>query len=115
MAFKDKGERIAADYLQRKGYRILARNFKGKGFEIDIIAKNENLIIFIEVKRRKSSDFMDPLSSINTKKKEHIIKGAKLFLLLNDIYGRCDVRFDVITIVGKDENIKHYEDAFRTK
>jgi len=42
-----------------------------------------------------------------------MIKGAKFFLQSNDLYGRCDVRFDVITIIGSEENIEHYEDAFR--
>lgn len=113
MEFKDKGESIAVDYLRKKGYKILASNFNGRGFEIDIIAGKGNMISFVEVKRRKNSDFMNPLKSINKKRKEHMIKGAKFFLQSNDLYDRCDVRFDVITIIGKEEHIKHYEDAFR--
>jgi putative endonuclease len=111
--FKDKGESIAADYLRRKGYKILASNFNGKGFEIDVIAGKGNIVSFVEVKRRKNTDFMSPLKSIDKKRKEHMIKGAKFFLQSNNLYDRCDVRFDVITIIGKDEKIEHYEDAFR--
>ncbi len=113
MAFKDKGENIAVGYLKRKGYKILASNFIGKGFEIDIISNKGDIIAFVEVKRRKSSKFMDPLMSIDKKRKEHMIRGAKFFLQSNDLYGRCDVRFDVITITGADEDIEHFEDAFR--
>ena len=50
---------------------------------------------------------------IEIKRKENMIKGAKSFLQTNDLYGRCDVRFDVITIIGGEGNIEHYEDAFR--
>ncbi len=113
MGFKDKGESIAVDYLRGKGYKILASNFNGKGFEIDVIAVKGKMISFVEVKRRKNSDFMNPLKSIDKTRKEHMIKGAKFFLQSNDLYDRCDVRFDVITIIGKEEYIEHYEDAFR--
>jgi putative endonuclease len=113
MSFKDKGEEIAATYLKKKGYKILASNFNGKGFEIDLIAERGNLVAFVEVKRRKSSDFMDPLLGIDRKRREHMIKGAKYFLLVNDLYDKCDVRFDVVTIIGSKKKIEHYEDAFR--
>lgn len=113
MGFRDKGEEIAAIFLKKKGYKIIASNFNGKGFEIDLVARKGDMIAFVEVKRRKSSDFMNPLSSIGKKRRKHIIKGAKFFLQSNDYCGRYDVRFDVITIIGKEENIEHYEDAFR--
>jgi putative endonuclease len=113
MSFRDKGEKIAATYLKNKGYKILESNYNGRGFEIDIVAGKEKLIAFVEVKRRKSSDFMDPLDSINKKRKEHMIKGARFFLSVNDLFGKCDVRFDVITVICDKENIEHYEDAFR--
>ncbi|MEA1913595.1 MAG: YraN family protein [candidate division WOR-3 bacterium] len=113
MNFRDKGERIAAEFLKRKGYQILAHNFKKRDFEIDLIARKKNLIVFVEVKRRISSDFMDPIKGIDRKKRINIIKGAKYFLLLNDLYNKTDVRFDAITISGYDEKIHHYEDAFR--
>jgi putative endonuclease len=113
MSFRDKGEELAASYLEKKGYKILASNFNGKGFEIDLITRKGAIIAFVEVKRRKSSDFMSPLSSIDRKRKDHIIKGAKYFLLSNDLYGKCDVRFDIVTVIGDENNIEHYEDAFR--
>jgi putative endonuclease len=113
MSFRDKGEEIAASYLRKKGYKILASNFNGKGFEIDLITQRGEIIAFVEVKRRKSSHFMNPLSSIDRKRKERMIKGAKFFLLTNELYGECDVRFDIVTIIGNEGNIEHYEDAFR--
>ena len=113
MSFRDKGEKIAAVYLKKKGYKILASNFKGKGFEIDLITRKGEVIAFVEVKRRKSSSFMNPLNSIDRKRKKHMIKGAKCFLLENDLYDKFDVRFDILTIIGNKKNIEHYEDAFR--
>jgi putative endonuclease len=113
MSFRDKGEEIAAAYLKSKGYEILASNYNGKGFEIDLVTRKGGMITFVEVKRRKSSDFMDPLLSIDRNRKKHMIKGAEVFLLANDLYEKYDVRFDVVTIIGSEKNIEHYEDAFR--
>ena len=113
MGFKDRGESLAVNYLKNKGYKILATNFNGRGFEIDIIAGKGEVVSFVEVKRRKSSDFMSPLKSINKRKKEHMIKGAKFFLQANNLYDRCDVSFDVITVLGDENDIEHYKNAFR--
>ncbi|MEO0293061.1 MAG: YraN family protein [candidate division WOR-3 bacterium] len=113
MNYRDKGEEIAARYLKNKGYKILASNFIGKGFEIDLVVKKKNTIAFVEVKRRKSSCFMHPLEAIGRKKKEHLIKGAKFFLSLNDLYDKCDTRFDLLVIIEDKKDIEYYEDAFR--
>lgn len=113
MSFRDKGEKLAAAYFKKKGYKILASNFNGKGFEIDLVTSKDGVIAFVEVKRRKSANFMDPLNSIDRKRREHMIKGAKYFLLENDLYDKCDVRFDILTIIGSEKSIEHYEDAFR--
>lgn len=113
MNFRDKGEKIAAKYLQKLGYKILDHNFRGRDFEIDLIARKKDLVIFVEVKRRTSSFFMEPVESINKKKRRDMIKGAKYYLLSNDIYGKVDVRFDVITIKNDEKSVEHYEDAFR--
>lgn len=113
MNFRDKGEKIAAKYLQKLGYKILDHNFQGRDFEIDLIARKKDLIIFVEVKRRTSSFFMEPVESINKKKRSDMIKGAKYYLISNDLYDKVDVRFDVIVIRGKEGNLDHYEDAFR--
>ena len=113
MDYRDKGEKIAAEYLQGHGYQILTHNFRGRDFEIDLIVKKKNLIVFIEVKRRTSTNFVDPIEGVNSKKRISMIKGAKYYLLINDLYDEVDVRFDVITIKGKEESLEHYEDAFR--
>ncbi len=113
MNFRDKGERIAACYLQKLGYQILSHNFRGRDFEVDIIARKKDLVVFVEVKRRASFLFMDPIRTIDKKKRIGMIKGAKYYLLTNNLYNKVDVRFDVIVIKGKEQNLEHYEDAFR--
>jgi len=113
MNFRDRGEKIAANHLQKSGYKILDHNFRGRDFEIDLIARKKDLVVFVEVKRRTSSIFMHPVESINLKKRRDIIKGAKYYLLSNDLYNKVDVRFDVITIRDENGDLEHYEDAFR--
>lgn len=113
MNFRDKGEKIAAKYLQKLGYQILAHNFHGRDFEIDLIVRKKKLIVFVEVKRKTSTDFIDPVRGITSKKQTRIIKGAKYYLLTNDLYDRVDVRFDVILVRGEEEDLEHIEDAFR--
>jgi putative endonuclease len=109
-----KGEEIAASYLLNKGYKILARNWRFKRNEIDIIAiKNEILIVF-EVKTR-TSEFVENLSEIVTRKKQKsIIVAADAFVDRNDI--KNEVRFDIIFIVfrSEDYHLQHIKEAYTT-
>lgn len=115
MKFKDKGEKLAAEYLREKGYKIIDNNFRGRYFEIDLIARREDVIIFVEVKRRTSTSFMKAISGVDRNKKRNIIRGAKLYLQRNNLYGRSNVRFDVISVEGSEEGVEHYQDAFRVE
>lgn len=113
MNFKDRGERIAAKHLQGLGYKILAHNFIGRNFEIDLIVRKKDLVVFVEVKRRTATNFMYPVEGVDRKKRINIIKGAKYYLVKNDLYDKVDVRFDVVTVRGNEEQLEHYKDAFR--
>lgn len=108
-----QGEQIAANYIEQKGYQIVERNYRfGRG-EIDIIAEQENMLIFIEVKTKKFGDFGDPIQWINRRKQRQIGTVARGYLYEKKIDNR-DCRFDVITL--KWENgayeINHIENAF---
>lgn len=106
------GEKIAQDYLRNKGYEILETNFYTKRGEVDIIAKIDKCIIFVEVKTRTSLKFGTPAMAVNSTKKKHIKSVAKTFLYLNRL-NMHDIRFDVIEIFinnGKCE-INHIEGA----
>ncbi|WP_417431258.1 YraN family protein [Kiloniella sp.] len=89
-------ETIAAMYLRCKGYQILARNYKTKVGEIDLIAKKRSLICFLEIKKRKSVETAS--QAIHQKQQKRIIRTAEYFLKHNPFYQNFDKRFDAILI-----------------
>jgi len=91
------GEDFACDYLEKNHYQILKRNFVSYRGEIDIIASNENEIIFIEVKTRTQVYCGLPSESVNMAKKKQLYKVAEYFLYSNHLLN-SKVRFDVIEI-----------------
>ena len=91
------GEKIAQKYLISKGYKILQTNFYTKSGEIDIIAKLNKNIIFVEVKTRSNLKFGTPAMAVNSIKKKHIKSAAKTYIYLNKLF-KYDVRFDVIEV-----------------
>ena len=108
-----RGEDIAAEFLQKQGYRILQRRYRSKMGEIDIIAAKADWCVFIEVKTRRSARFGLPSEAVNYHKQGKIINTALLYLAFT---GRqnCPVRFDVIEIILTADNhkINHIENAF---
>ncbi len=110
----EAGEQIAAEYLEAKGYRIVARNFRaGKG-EIDLIAwQNDKLLVFFEVKTRSNDHFGGPEEAVTLKKQKLLINTAGAYM--EQIGYDWAVRFDVIAILMKDNTVlelRHHEDAF---
>ena len=99
------GEKIARDYLKNKGYSIITTNFYTRTGEIDIIAKKENYIDFIEVKTRTNDTYGTPASAVNRTKIKHILNSAKVFLRLNK-FNKYEIRFDVIEIYIKNGKCK---------
>lgn len=111
--FGSRGEDLAVEYIRRKGYVILDRNWRSGHKEIDIIARHEDTVIFIEVKTRRSSQYGRPEDAVSRQKMHMLVSAADAYLRFNRI--DLDVRFDVIAITGSNEhpNIRHYERAFR--
>lgn len=106
------GEVLATKFLSEKGFKIICNNwYYGKG-EIDIIAKKDETMVFVEVKTRESNVFGEPETFVTRKKQRQIIKTANAYILLKDIY--LESRFDVISVIlGKNKfEIHHIEDAF---
>ena len=95
------GEDAACNYLKNKGYTIVKRNFRCRMGEIDIIAKIENCLIFIEVKTRKSSEFGEPSEAVDFRKIEKIKRVIEFYLSTADWNG--DIRVDVVEVYGKLE------------
>ncbi len=114
-----EGEQIAADYLVKKGYRIIERNYRFHRNEIDIIALHGRTLCFVEVKTRLSSAKGHPAEAVTLQKQHEIIKAARAYLALY-ADGECDCRFDVVAIqVQRMEqqhisafDIDHFTDAF---
>lgn len=106
------GEDAAVRYLQNNGYEIIERNWFYEKYEIDIIARNEEYIIFAEVKTRSSDCWGNPEDAISKGKIRRIVEVADYYLKIHDI--DLPVRFDVIAAVwtGSHFKIDHFDDAF---
>ena len=103
------GEDQAVAYLVARDYKIEECNFRHGRREIDIIATKDSLLIFIEVKLRKSNAFGYPESLLGKSQKLRILKAANQYILENDWKG--NIRFDIISIESEN-GITHFEDAF---
>jgi len=102
-------ERLAADYFIDKGFEVLERNWRAGHKEIDIIVKQNNLIIFVEVKSSFSRQFGHPVERVDRKKINNLTQAAKQYLIVKNI-SNTDLRFDVVTFV--DGQLEHFPDAF---
>lgn len=98
-----RGEQITEDYLRSKGYVILAKNYRTRFGEIDLVAKDKETLVFIEVKTRRTSLFGKPEESITRKKIRHLLTAIAIFLARTVSY-RTTWRFDVITITFSSSN-----------
>lgn len=109
------GEQLAEKYLKEKGHLILEKNYRTKLGELDIIAKKDNTIIFLEVKTRTSDAFGAPREAVGNKKQKTIQRLSQQYILHRKLEALSfNYRFDVIEvkIVGKRYKIEHIKDAF---
>lgn len=110
----DRGEQIAVDLLAGKGYEIVERNYRfGKG-EIDIVAKDKDELVFVEVKTRKNLEYGDPEYALTKNKQAQVRKICAAYLYDRNIE-ETNCRIDVVAIlfIGKEEPvIRHIENAF---
>ncbi len=102
-------EKRALDFLINKGYSIIATNYQKQFGEIDIIAKKDTYIFFVEVKYRKDIKKGYPREAVSLKKQEKIKNTALCYIAENNL-NNIDFSFDVIEIIG--DNIIHIENAF---
>ncbi len=107
------GEQIALEYLLERKYQILETNWVCGHKEVDIIAKDGDTIVFVEVKTRHSTCLVEPEATVDVYKQRHLIWAANSFV--NRYQYDNDVRFDIIAIVidkNNEKRIEHIEDAF---
>lgn len=108
-----EGEDLAVKFLKKKGYKIIARNYKNYIGEIDIIARDGDTIVFIEVKTRTDISFGYPFEAVNKRKRQKLKNLALLYLKRQG--KESPVRFDVLSIFCMDngkKDIEHIKDAF---
>lgn len=111
----DRGERAAVRFLKRQGYRIIAKQYRNNYGEVDIIAQDGKVIVFVEVKTRTSRNDGQPFEAVDLRKQEKITRVALAWLKQ---YGRLEqpARLDVVSILWPDDKgkpqIQHFRNAF---
>lgn len=103
-------EQEAKQYLESLGYEILEENFYAKGGEIDLIGRESEYLVFVEVKYRSTEKRGNPLEAVTFQKQNKIIRTAKYYMYKNRIPEYTPCRFDVVAILG--EEITLIRDAF---
>ena len=106
-------EFMARTYLEQQGYLILETNWRSGHKEIDIIAKEKDTLVIVEVKARKNEDFINTESAVDEKKMRNLIRAAHNYILIKNL--DCETRFDIITLVLDEKGeykLNHIKDAF---
>ena len=108
----NKGEEIAVAHLKSIGYEILHVNWFSQHLELDIVARDGNELVIVEVKTRGSDSYEHPLEAVSNKKIRFLVNAAEAYIQENDI--NLDTRFDVISIVfmGGKFDLEHFINAF---
>ena len=116
------GERVAARWLERRGWEIVARRFRSGHRDLDLVARLGSLVAFVEVKARRGLGFGDPIEAVRWRKQRELVRSANVWI---DRFGRPGetYRFDVLGVVlppagGLDDGagavrVRHVADAFR--
>lgn len=109
-----RGEELAAEYLERKGFRIAERNYRAGRGEIDIIAwANDRLLVFVEVKTRAGDGFGGPEDAVDARKQDIMARTAGFYMEQSGY--DWEIRFDIVAVLLKGNDlreIRHVEDAF---
>jgi putative endonuclease len=107
-----KGELIARKFLEEKGIQIIETNWRHEKDEIDVIAKDGDELVMVEVKTRSTRYFGDPSEAVGNSKESFLIRAAEAYVEIHNL--NIDIRFDIISIVidKKGTHIEHIKDAF---
>jgi putative endonuclease len=97
LSFGAQAEDLAADFLRKEGYKILARNYRSRLGEIDIIARDKDTLVFIEVKARHNDRFGEPSEAVARRKQRQISKAALAYLKEQRLFDQR-ARFDVLSV-----------------
>lgn len=109
-----QGEEIAEKYLEQNGYRISERNYRSQQGEVDLIARDGDFLVFVEVKNYSFRCYGSPAGAVTKSKRQGIVHAARTYLYKNGIKD-MDCRFDVVTIYRRPDGsrtIELYKNAF---
>ena len=112
-SFGELGERIAARWLERSGYRVLARRFRAGRRDIDLVVERDGLVAFVEVKARTGETFGDPVEAVHRRKQHSLTRSAQVWIGRHGRDGE-HYRFDVVGVLLRDRRvfIRHVPAAF---
>ena len=91
-------EQLACEYLLGKGLKLLARNVRSRGGEIDLVMRDANSLVFVEVRYRRSKRFGSAAETVNHNKQQHLVRAAQYYIQKHDPAGKMASRFDVIAL-----------------
>lgn len=106
----EEKETMVCEFLKKHGYHILERNYRNRYGEIDIIAKEQDYLVFIEVKYRKGTGLTYAKEAVNKKKQQQISKVALFYITKEQIFSEYPMRFDVVAL--DDYHISVIKNAF---
>jgi putative endonuclease len=115
------GETIAREHLKQKGYQVIDRNYRGPFGEIDIVMRDNNQVVFVEVKTRNEKwlEYGLPEQAVNFRKRKRIVRLANRYLNRHRDLINNDYRFDIVSVIinqqGKAVSVTHIPDAFYSK
>ena len=112
------GETLASEFLQKQGMKLLEKNYRCKLGEMDLVFRDQDALVFVEVKLRKSEYFGAAALAVTPRKRRKIIQVAQVYLLEKKMNAsRLSIRFDVvgITKIGEEWKCEHYRNAFLTR
>jgi putative endonuclease len=112
-AFGRQGEDLAVEFLLKEGYEILERNWYFKHNEVDILAKDHDTLVVIEVKTRSGNSYGEPYTAVDHRKQQYLIFAAERFIFSKNL--DLEVRFDIISIIINPRGgvtLEHVREAF---
>lgn len=112
-AIGNRAEQQACDYLKAQGVKIIERNYCCRGGELDIIAKQQQTLLFIEVRHRSQSRYGGALASVDYHKQQHLYHAAQCYMQHKQLNpARLSIRFDIIAIEGDPSELQWVKNAF---
>jgi putative endonuclease len=104
-----RGERIACRFIMRQGFDVLARRYRGRSGELDIVAFEGETLVFLEVKTRSSRDFGEPWEFVDWQKQQKLMRTAEEFIANHNLV-QYPYRFDIVSVMGKEATL--FRNAF---